>query len=86
MTTNKKGRAGGHQATLTNSPGANLDARSAPVGGAPGKVRINTSESTCNSTGTASRVKAAIVTLALWGWFPLGLADRINRMGGPHND
>ena len=45
-----------------------------------------TSESTCNSTGIASRVKAAVVTLALWGWFPLGLADRINRMGGPHND
>ena len=62
MTTNKKGRAGGHQATPT------------------------TSESTCNSTGIASRVKAAVVTLALWGWFPLGLADRINRMGGPHND
>ena len=45
-----------------------------------------TSESTCNSTGIASRVKAAVVTLALWGWFPLGLADRINRMGGPHDD
>lgn len=62
MTTNKKGRAGGHQATP------------------------ETSESTCNSTGIASRVKAAVVTLAVWGWFPLGLAERINRMGGPHND
>ena len=62
MTTNQKGRAGGHQATP------------------------ETSESTCNSTGIASRVKAAVVTLAVWGWFPLGLADRINRMGGPHND
>jgi hypothetical protein len=49
-------------------------------------VRINTSESTCNSTGIVSRVKAAVVTLAVWGWFPLGLADRINRMGGPHDD
>lgn len=62
MTTNKKGRAGGHQATP------------------------ETSESTCNSTGIVSRVKAAVVTLAVWGWFPLGLADRINRMGGPHDD
>ena len=62
MTTNKKGRAGGHQATP------------------------KTSESTCNSTGIASRVKAAVVTLAVWGLFPLRLADRINRMGGPHDD
>lgn len=62
MTTNKKGRAGGHQATP------------------------ETSESTCNSTGIVPRVKAAVVTLAVWGWFPLGLADRINRMGGPHDD
>lgn len=62
MTTNKKGRAGGHQATP------------------------KTSESTCNFTGMASRVKAAVVTLAVWGWFPLGLADRINRMGEPHDD
>ena len=62
MTTYKKGRAGGHQATP------------------------KTSESTFNSTGIASRVKAAVVMLAVWGWFPLGLADRINRMGGPHDD
>ena len=45
-----------------------------------------TSEATCNSTGIASRVKAVLVTLALWGWFPIGLADRINRMGGPHDE
>lgn len=44
------------------------------------------SGSTRDSTDIASRVKATIVTLALWGWFPLGLADRINRMGGPHDD
>ena len=62
MTANKKGRAGGHQATP------------------------KTSESICNSTSIASRAKAAIVTLAVWGWFPLALADRINRMGGPHDD
>jgi len=62
MTTNNKGRAGGHQATP------------------------KTSESTGNSTGIASRVKAAVMTLAVWGWFPIGLANRINRMGGPHDE
>lgn len=46
----------------------------------------NTSQSTCNSTGIVSRVKAAIVTLAVWGWFPIGLAERINRMGGPRDE
>lgn len=46
----------------------------------------NTSQSTCNSTVIVSRVKAAIVTLAVWGWFPLGLAERINRMGGPRDE
>jgi len=86
MSRKTKGRAGGHQATPTNPPGADLDARSAPAGGAPWKVRINISQSTCNSTGTVSRVKAAIVTLALWGWFPLGLAEWINRMGGPRDE
>lgn len=47
-----------------------------------------TPKTTCkpNSTGIASHVKAVIVTLALWGWFPLGLAERINRMGGPRDE
>lgn len=45
-----------------------------------------TSQSTCNFTGIVSRVKAAIVTLTVWGWFPLGLAQRINRMGGPRDE
>ena len=39
-----------------------------------------------HSTGIVSRVKAAIVTLALWGWFPLGLADWINRIGGSRDE
>lgn len=39
------------------------------------------SVSTRNSTGIVSRVKAIIVTLALWGWFPIGLADWINHIG-----
>ncbi len=46
----------------------------------------NTSQSTCNFTGIVSRVKAVIVTLAVWGWFPLGLAEWINRMGGPRDE
>lgn len=46
----------------------------------------NTSQSPCNSTGIMACMKAAIVTLALWGWFPLGLAERIHRMGGPHDE
>lgn len=33
----------------------------------------------CDSTDMVSRVKAAIVTLAVWGWFPIGLADWIVR-------
>lgn len=47
-----------------------------------------TPKTTCkrNSTGIICRVKAAIVTLAVWGWFPLGLAERINRMGGPRDE
>lgn len=86
MTTKTQGRAGRHQATPTNPPGADLDARSAPAGGAPWTVRINTSQTTGNSTGIVSRVKAAIVTLAVWGWFPIGLAQRIDRMGGPRDE
>lgn len=47
-----------------------------------------TPKTTCkhNSIGIVSRVKAAIVTLAVWGWFPFGLAERINRMGGPRDE
>jgi len=45
-----------------------------------------TSKRNRNSTGAGSCMKAAIVTLALWGWFPLALADRINRLGGPRDE
>ena len=34
----------------------------------------------------ASRMKAVIVTLALWGWFPMCLAKWINNRGGQCND
>lgn len=82
MTRNRKGRAGWHQATLTNSPGVNLDARRAPAGGAPGKVRINTSKHARNFTGLAARIKAVIVTLALWGLLPVTVADWLINLGG----
>lgn len=62
MTTYKKGRTGGHQATP------------------------NTYQSTFKFTGIVSRLKAATVTLAVWGWFPIGLAQRINRMEGPRDE
>lgn len=45
-----------------------------------------TSERTTKFTGIAARMKAAVAILALWGWFPLGLAERISRMGGPRDE
>ncbi len=41
-----------------------------------------TSKHTRNFTGLVARIKAAIVTLALWGWFPVvsgGLAHSLGR-------
>ena len=58
MTTNRKGRAGWHQATL------------------------KTSKRTCNFTGLAARIKAVIVTLALWGLLPVTVADWLINLGG----
>jgi len=43
---------------------------------------FKTFENKHNYTNLSSRIKAVIVTLALWGWFPISLADRINKMGG----
>ncbi|BAZ94061.1 Fe-S oxidoreductase [Thiohalobacter thiocyanaticus] len=50
------------------------------------QATLKTSKHTCHSTGIGCRVKAAVVTLAVWGWFPIGLAQRINRMGGTHDE
>jgi len=58
MTTNRKGRAGWHQATL------------------------DTSKRTSNFTGLAAPIKAAIVTLALWGLLPVAVADWLINLGG----
>lgn len=39
-----------------------------------------------NFTPTTYRIKAVIRTLALWGWFPLGLADWITHRRGQRDD
>lgn len=44
-----------------------------------------TSDNTLNSTGFASRIKATIVTLALWGLLPMSVADWIIQHGGLRN-
>ncbi len=46
----------------------------------------NTSINTSNSTCLVPRFKALIVTLALWGWFPISLADWINKWGGSNHE
>lgn len=58
MTTNRKGRAGWHQATLRTS--------------------IHTS----NCTDLAACIKAAIVTMTLWGLLPVAMADLLINLGG----
>lgn len=39
-----------------------------------------------NSTSICSLVKAAVVTMAVWGWFPICLVQRINRLGGTRDE
>ena len=50
------------------------------------QATLKTSKHTRNFTGLAARIKEVIVTLALWGWFPLGLARWINSKGGPSDE
>lgn len=38
------------------------------------------------STSIVHCMKAVIVTLALWGWFPMCLAKWFNNHGGKRND
>lgn len=47
---------------------------------------LNTSKHTHNFTGLTARVKGFIVTLALWGWLPVGLADWLIHRGEPHDE
>ena len=37
-------------------------------------------------TGITSRIKALIVTLALWGLIPISLANWISYLGGHHDE
>ena len=41
-----------------------------------------TSKHTRNFTGLVARIKAAIVTLALWGLLPVTMADWLINLGG----
>ncbi|MFQ5643986.1 MAG: hypothetical protein ACE5FQ_09825 [Thiogranum sp.] len=45
-----------------------------------------TSQYTRYFTGLASQIKAVIVTLSLWGWLPMKLADWVTRKGGQHHE
>jgi hypothetical protein len=45
-----------------------------------------TSKSNSNSTGLTARIKAAIVTLALWGLLPVAVADWLIHLGGQHDE
>lgn len=45
-----------------------------------------TSKHTCNFTGLVARIKGLIVTLVLWGWLPVGLADWLIHRGEPHDE
>jgi len=62
MTTDRKGRTGGHPAT----PITSMDIR--------------------HSTALVARIKAAIVTLTLWGLLPVSVADWLIHRGGPGHD
>lgn len=41
----------------------------------------NIAKSTCNFTGIVPLIKAAIITLALWGRLSMGLVDRAIHRG-----
>lgn len=45
-----------------------------------------TSKSTSNSTDLAARIKAAVVTLALWGLLPATVADWLIHLGGQRDE
>lgn len=85
MTKKTKGRAGGHQATPKTTCKRNSNVMCS-VRVRKGAMAIPKTTFERNSNGIFSRVKAAIVTLAVWGWFPIGLAERINRSGGPRDE
>jgi len=50
------------------------------------QATLKTSKRTRNFTGPVAHVKGFIVTLALWGWLPVGLADWLIHQGEPHDE
>lgn len=50
------------------------------------QAALKTSKRACNSTGLIALVKGFIITLALWGWLPVGLADWLINRGEPHDE
>lgn len=50
------------------------------------QVASERSDSTPNTTGIVSRVQAVAVTLAVWGWIPIWLAELINGRGGARDE
>ena len=50
------------------------------------QVASNTSNTNFYFTGLASRIKALIITFALWGWLPLGMVDRLINRGEPRDE
>lgn len=50
------------------------------------QATLKTSKNKSNSTDLATRIKAVIVTLALWGWIPVELAHWINSKGGLNDE
>lgn len=47
----------------------------------PKKAKCN-----CHFTGLAPHAKALIVTLAMWGLLPVGIADWLVNRGEPHDE
>ena len=46
------------------------------------QATLKTPKNTYNFTGLAAHIKGLIIALALWGWRPIGLADRLTHRGG----
>ena len=50
------------------------------------QATLKTSKHTHNCTGLAAHVKGFVVTLALWGWLPLSLADWLIHRGESNDE
>jgi hypothetical protein len=50
------------------------------------QTAFNTAFGKRHFTHLASLMKALILTLAVWGWLPMAVADRFIDQGGPHDE